>query len=65
MTDNSKKYKNTTMKKLSFLLCIMASISFQMSNTIFKKLDSVGPYTIAAGRFLVMLMVVVPISPLK
>ena len=49
------------MGKLSIFLCVLASMSLQISNTIFKKLDNVGPYTIAAGRFLVMLIVILPV----
>ena len=46
---------------MSVALCVLGALSHTVSNIVIKKLIDVGPFTVVAGRFLVMLMAVVPL----
>ena len=46
---------------MTVLMCILSALFHTLSNIFMKNLDDVGPFTIVAARFLVILIAVLPI----
>ena len=53
--------ETTTIRKMGIFLCILSALFHTLSNIVMKKLVNVGPSTIVASKFLVILMVVLPV----
>ena len=43
------------------MICVLSALSHALSNVIIKKLENVGPFTIVAVRFMMILLVTAPI----